>query len=374
MNNLVLINPYIHQEAKLKKEKFLERIKNVEMIRTCYFYRNLLINEKFEWDFISELHSAINKGLFSFTSNGYKFFAFEISKEYYEWFSNNDIETIQKQIIAWIAAVYHYREDLRDFFEEFIFPPVLEEVKEVVKSYFSQGNLTKKTYKEVFLKYINCLPPKFLVNPITDPNVIIVDRFGLKGSPHIRIKMAYFTKMDWLLIIERDKQKLKEHFKTEIDRGIKSDYDIDQLLEKAKVDNLDRGEANKIIWNNWLYSYNNFDKSKSHIYKLVENNQSFGYIYILRQRNSSYFKIGWTEYKAGLTEQQSIEERVASLQTGNPVPLDIVGSFQASGRKTENTIHHYFISKRQTGEWFLLSETDWQNILNDDWRINNNIF
>jgi hypothetical protein len=99
-----------------------------------------------------------------------------------------------------------------------------------------------------------------------------------------------------------------------------------------------------------------------------------GLIYVIRQRNSNNFKIGWTEQKKGMNEKQSVKNRVAGLQTGNPEPLDIVGFFRASGTKTERALHSLFDSKRRTGEWFLLDQTDWQNILSDDWRISKNIF
>ena len=121
MNKLTLINPYIHQEAKLKKDKFLDRIKNVQQIRACYLERNFLPGEDIEWEILEELHKAINTGMFSFGISNYKIFAFEINKELYDWFKNNDLKTIQKQVINWIAAAYLSRPDMQEYLDEYIY-------------------------------------------------------------------------------------------------------------------------------------------------------------------------------------------------------------------------------------------------------------
>jgi hypothetical protein len=145
-------------------------------------------------------------------------------------------------------------------------------------------------------------------------------------------------------------------------------------MEHAKTDALNRSESDKEIFSNWLFSYRNYEKTKNHIFQLFLDETPVGLIYVIRQRNSNNFKIGWTEQKKGMNEKQSVKNRVAGLQTGNPEPLDIVGFFRASGTKTERALHSLFDSKRRTGEWFLLDQTDWQNILSDDWRISKNIF
>lgn len=419
MDKLTLINPNIHQEAKLKKEKFLDRIKNVQQIRTSNLERNFLPSEDIEWEILEELHKAINTGIFNFGIN-YKIFALEIDKELYDWFKNNDLQTIQKQVINWIAAVYLSRPNLQEYLDDYIYAPILTEAKQVIQKYYSpsfsdkyklldetvemfesafNGEKDKEKYKtyEAFqeghseeidnlykakdneyvnasLGYINCLPPKFLKNPIAKSDVVLFDDYGLRYSPLIRIRIAYFTETDWIFIVERDLQKAKQLYKSEIDRDIRKTTDIERMMKDAETDSLDRTESDKTIYNNWLYSYRNYEKTNSHLFQLFTDETLVGLIYVIRQRNSNNFKIGWTEKKKAMTEKQSVESRVSSLQTGNPEPLDIVGFFRASGTKTERTLHSHFDSKRKTGEWFSLSDNDWQNILNDDWRIGNNIF
>jgi len=420
MGNHLLINPNIHLEAKLKKETFLERVRNVRMIRASVIIRNFLPNEPHEWEIIEELHKAINKGTFQFGIGDYKIFAFEINTELYSWFKNNELQTIQKQVVNWIAAVYLSRPDLHHFFDEYIYAPILIEVKRVIEKYYSPGYYTKYSllsevvtlfeaayngennvrninryekfsvrnsdrieklfeerrneYKKASLGYINCPPPKFLENPIENNDIIRFGTYGVRYSPSVKIKIAYFTDTDWTLIVERDKRKAHEIYKSLVESGYMTRAEIDKLVQDAEFDTLNRAESDKTLWEKWLYSYRNFEKTNSIIYNLFDEKTTQGLIYLIRQRNSNYFKIGWTERKSGLTERQSVENRISSLQTGNPEPLDIVGFFKASGIKTEKTLHSYFESKRKTGEWFNLTDIDCQNILNDDWRINNNIF
>jgi hypothetical protein len=420
MNDLVLINQYLHQEAKLKKDQFLDRLKNVQQIRTGFLERNFLPGEAIEWEILEELHKAINSGVFRFGIKGYRIFAFEVKKNLYDWFRNNDLQTIQKQVINWIAAVYLSRPYFQKYLDDYIYPPVLEEVKRVISVHYSKDftekykllSLAVETFNATFdghpneikireyesfqnehagdidrlfsakeseyenasFGYINCLPPVFLQNPFVIRETVKFDDYGLKHSPLIKIKIAYFTGTDWLFIVERNMQKARELYSREIERGHMKISELEKLMKDAESDSMNRSEADKTIWNNWLYSYRNFDKTNSFIFSLFEQEANAGLIYLIRQRNTWFFKIGWTELKSGLTEKESVEKRIASLQTGNPQPLDLVGFFRASSTKTERTMHNYFGSKRATGEWFLLSDSDWQNILNDDWRINNSIF
>ena len=65
---------------------------------------------------------------------------------------------------------------------------------------------------------------------------------------------------------------------------------------------------------------------------------------------------------------------MAQLQTGNSQPLHIVGSFSCVGTNTEKTLHALFQDVRLSGEWFELTEIDVKNILNEEWRIERNVF
>jgi hypothetical protein len=381
MDKLTLINPFIHQDAKLKKDIFLDRIKNVQYLRTRDFVSEFLIGDSYQWDFLTSLHEAINKQVFNFNFSD-RLFAFKIKKEFYDWFKNNSIQTIQKQIINWTAAVYLSNHDRRDFFENEIYGVVLNEVKNVIKNYYkvdineSYDN-SQNLYEEVSLEYINCLPPKFLRNPFLSTfldRVIHFSDYWPISVPSIKVEIAYFTQTDWVCIVERDQTKFLQMNKGNLERGLMKQADVLRILKESESDDLQRAESKREIFDEWLYAYKNYDKLQTHIYKLFDDSITGGLIYLIRQRNSNNFKVGWTEKKPGLTEKQCVENRISGLQTGNPEPLDIVGFFRASSQRTEKAIHEKFDDKRKTGEWFFLTDNDCINILSDDWRVANNIF
>ena len=371
MDRVTIINPYIHQDAKLKKDKFLERIKNVEFLRTNDFECDYLVGTSYQWDFFRELHDAINKGIVNFSYTSSKVFAFRISRDLHDWFKNNGIETIQKQIINWNAAVYASSPDDHWFFETEIYGVVFNEIKNVAKLYYSD-ELNDSTYEGASMNYINCLPPKFLKDPITKR--IIFNKLGPMFAPTLNVEIAYFNQSDWVLIAERNEKQYREMHKHEIERGIITKSDIDRVFKHAETDTLQRAESDKEIFNEWLFSYKEFDRTQKHVFSLFDNDHAIGLVYVLRQRNTNKFKIGWTEKKEGQSIKESVESRVAQLQTGNADPIDVVGYFKASSVRTEKAVHEKFEEVRLTGEWFRLTDKDCENILSDDWRVSNNIF
>lgn len=371
MDRITIINPYIHQDAKLKKDKFLERIRNIQNLRTSDFSCDYLVGTSSQWDFFRELHEAINKGIVNFSFTTSKIFAFRINKDLNEWFKNNDLETIQKQIINWNAAVYSSIPESREYFETEIYGALFSEIKNIATKYY-RGTLTENTYNDASLDYINCLPPKFLKNPITSR--VIFNQWGPMVAPTLTIELGYLNISDWILIVERDQRQFREMHKNEIEKRVMTEADIERIFKNAETDSLQRAESNKEIFDEWIYAFKDFDRTQRHIFGLFDNEQTIGLIYLVRQRNTNKFKIGWTEKKDGQTLKESVESRVAALQTGNADPIDIVGYFRASSIRTEKAIHEKFNDVRLTGEWFRLTDNDCENILSDDWRVSNNIF
>lgn len=413
---LTLINPGIHKEAKLKKETFLDRVKNVKAIRTSYIERNFLCGEDMEWEILDQLYKAINKGIFKFSFD--KIFAFQIEEDLYKWFRNNDLQTIQKQVVNWIAAVYLSNPHMRTYLDEYIYIPVLTEAKEVIQKYYLKDAYNKyemlemrdslfnaaygvkrnkqriedlenyvelngekleqleKEWNEEYMlasyKYINCHPPKFLKNPMIKSRVKF-DEYGLRHSPFIRIRTAFFTETDWITIVERSLPKFMNKNRSNIDLGIMTADDVKRILKRSETDDLIRTESDITIWNNWLYAYRNYDSTKNIIYRMFEEEPQKGIVYIIRQKDKQYFKIGWTETK-GLDNEDPVKTRMKQLQTGSPDKLEIVGCFNARSKKTEQALHTLFASNRVNGEWFNLTLNDCQNILDTNWRIENSIF
>lgn len=76
-----------------------------------------------------------------------------------------------------------------------------------------------------------------------------------------------------------------------------------------------------------------------------------GYVYVAKCEDR--YKIGWT---------QNPSRRMASLQTGNPFEIELVG-FIPGSMSDEERFHDHFASKRCRGEWFLLDRDDIDYIL-----------
>jgi hypothetical protein len=92
-----------------------------------------------------------------------------------------------------------------------------------------------------------------------------------------------------------------------------------------------------------------------------------GYIYLIRQKNTSYYKIGFTQ-------DERIESRLTNLQVGNPFELEIIGSFYTFSQMTEQKLNQFFSEKYVHGEWFNLTNEDAIHILNCEWRQQNHIY
>lgn len=70
-----------------------------------------------------------------------------------------------------------------------------------------------------------------------------------------------------------------------------------------------------------------------------------------------YIARGGELYKFGNSENP--EERIKQLQTGSPVPLSIVYTFEArTPKKAEAELKRMFAAKHAHGEWFKLTEAD----------------
>jgi uncharacterized protein (DUF3820 family) len=89
---------------------------------------------------------------------------------------------------------------------------------------------------------------------------------------------------------------------------------------------------------------------------LIINATTQGFVYLIHQSNTPYFKIG--------TTQRDPYKRLRAMQTGNAMKLDMVliMEFQ-NARSMENNFHRKFKEKRIVGsgnkEWFTLTRLDW---------------
>lgn len=80
-----------------------------------------------------------------------------------------------------------------------------------------------------------------------------------------------------------------------------------------------------------------------------------GRVYIARCQG--LYKIGYTARDPQL--------RMADLQTGNPFPVELMGSIPGT-RDTEAGLHAVFASRKVQGEWYALLPEDVSDILGEE--------
>jgi hypothetical protein len=62
-------------------------------------------------------------------------------------------------------------------------------------------------------------------------------------------------------------------------------------------------------------------------------------------------------YKIGYTSGRTANERLNSMQTGNPYPMTLAGFWEGT-RDHEAELHTHFATRRVSGEWFALTDED----------------
>lgn len=370
----IVINPNLHKYIKKEtREGFLNRVACVEAIRTdtdssgCGGL-SLYIWSQETYEQFRNLKQIVSKGDFSGFDgeNNYGYtFGIDIPDKLYDWILKNDVDLMYRQVFCWLAALYASDAGSRYIMLEQIYSPVFEEVLVIYKKYFEeyveseeeysvrhekeefltfeeeqiQSKILVEAYKEACLGYYGSLPPTIISNPLSlsDPEGWKIGG-GIADRFNISITRFWFTVRDW-----------------------------ESIVIKGERDNLQRCESSEYYWERWKHQFSAFEVTNNHHFSLFNNKQKKGFVYLINQKDTPLYKIGFTTDK-------DIEKRKKGLQTGNANLLEIMGYFPCSGVKVEGNLHKIFSSQRLQGEWFELENDEVHNILNEKWRILNNIF
>lgn len=71
--------------------------------------------------------------------------------------------------------------------------------------------------------------------------------------------------------------------------------------------------------------------------------QRIGFVYFIQEGEDGPIKIGWAK---------DPRRRLASMQSGNPRRLHLLGAIKTKRRLLERELHDRFIEDHLTGEWF----------------------
>lgn len=112
----VLVNTEIHKKAKLSRQAFLEKVKNVKNIRSGInnHYISFYITSTEEYGNLKRFHELINNGVFDF-GNSYHVFAVAIPDKLYEWFKTQKFGVIERQITHWLASSYFFEPEKKKY-------------------------------------------------------------------------------------------------------------------------------------------------------------------------------------------------------------------------------------------------------------------
>jgi T5orf172 domain len=355
----IIVNPHLHENIEKTRNKFLERVSCVKAIRTNRGMHEegltLYIHSLSTFNLYRYIKNAIDKGDFSGLDSYYekKHFGIEISDKLFSWFKNNELDTIERQVICWLSLLFWLDPSKREVMDDQLYTPIAEEVRKVYSTHFEGKTISddlvpkehyneqERFYHRVCLDYYGSLPPEILNPPhyaVFDLQKDIRKMWWFHDEFDIRLERFYFCYDDWQRIV--------------IDR---------------KEDDLIRAESSEDIWSKWKHQFSSFDENKSNVYSLFSKEVAKGYVYVIKQMEENLYKIGYTK-------NSDITKRLSQLQTANPYRLEIVGSFQCTGQATEKALHVLFSEQCKRGEWYSLSSKDVQNILDQDWRISKNIF
>ncbi len=366
LSDVVLVNPYIHESAKLTRAEFLHRVRRVKAIRTEEWLdrshdRPLLTafpSALNQWLMIERFHTLVNKGRFDFLDEelGRHFFVVVIPPRLFAWFRNVELSVLQKQIINWLAGVSIVQPSKKEEWFGRLYGPVRDEAQQLVEQHYASrldiGHLydgdgteylkrvqkVQDLYVEVSKKLTGASPPSIFQLFEHERSPVKHPYWGLNTDYSFQLSGSYFTKADW-----------------------------DGVVNKEGDDQLLRSESSPEAWEKWLHTFVTFPERRSFVWSLRARDGGTGFVYLIRDSMTGLHKIGFTA-------EPDLPKRLAGLQTGSPGQLIEVGMFPVSGKKTEDVIHDSFHEKRVRGEWFCLSEQDIRDLLDEQWRLNRNIF
>ncbi len=143
--------------------------------------------------------------------------------------------------------------------------------------------------------------------------------------------------------------------------------DWQNIIVNGEEDTLERVESSENIWQKWLHTFESYPRTHRHIFFAMSDPVQTGFVYLFKGKELGL-------YKTGFTSKEDAYARKASGQTFSAEELIPAGHFRAASKRTEKVVHELFAANRVRGEWFALTEQDIANLLDEEWRIRNNIF
>lgn len=316
-------------------------------------------------------------------------FLVALENKFYDWFWNAKVELIRKQICNWVSAICLKNPDSKVDILNSLYEPYSKEIEYIIENIYSsnfeekysfekiEDNVEKQRelllernseYEKASQNYLSSPPPKELPNPFKENISIRSYRDFRSVFPKIAIKTSYIRDTDWVAIVERDIEKMKEFYGYNTGKSQFSLKDLKRKLKLAGTDKMMRGESEANPLKIWKDMFEDPKNGDDNLFDPIGDDLEGGFVYLLKEENNSFYKIGYTHTESGVPSRKS------GNQTGNPRNLILKGYFSVSSKKTESKLHDYYDAARKEGEWFELSKQQAENILDQKWRRENHFF
>jgi hypothetical protein len=262
--HIVIIDPEIHKKAQITREQFIDRVYNVNEIRTTKNNNYLTfyfctLDDHYN---ILKFHNLINHAKFDF-NNRFNF-AIAVQPKLYKWFKNTEYSVIEKQITFWLASLYFFCPEKREIMKSQLYKLLFEEILKLIDIYYNDFKLPdfqllderlldnndftifeeytkcREKYFEQCKKCYNAEPPVFLSSPFGFENN---KDWGIDDGYCFEFIESYFLEKDWdAIIIKGGKQDIK------------------------------RVESRSDLWDKWKHTYATFDQRKNPVYSFYLSN------------------------------------------------------------------------------------------------------
>ena len=256
----LLINHQLPQLAKLTKATFLERVANVEALRTREVPLSLLIEEKGQMGQLEVLHAAVQSGILPVGMPGFQInaqwvpFVVELPQPLRRWLAAHSLEEVKGQVVNWMAAL-HAAHCLR--FQ--MWKKLAPEIRDWAAAHYTQYNVRQAdALIDVWAREFDSTQhrvggatPGVLVNPFWDNERPFLDNPEVKASYQFTVRVSYFRKDDWLSIVVRSRARYRTLFKEAFASGQWTEAHLDRQLRDAARDNMIRVESDRGLWEAW---------------------------------------------------------------------------------------------------------------------------
>lgn len=259
-------NRNVPKVARLSPQTLLDRVRNVEQIRTRQSVTvSLFLTNADRMGQLTGLHAAVQTGTFDAHLAGFQLarswvpFVLELPTPLYQWLSSRSLEEVRAQVLNWLAALY-----AAHCCRFQLWARVLPEVKRLARARYTpyvpqQAEALTDVWAAEYDRAVaqdGGLPMGILSNPFTDNERPYLDAPQVQAGYRFPVRVGYFSEEDWLFIVERSRPKLIKRFRGNLDCGAWTLRDIDQQMRSAETDKLNRAESIPELWQGWQQVFN----------------------------------------------------------------------------------------------------------------------